>query len=116
MLVQGDLGMGQQAADEGGRVEPRALRPKQCVLLERDAGQCGRFFGGNGAVEVRMAAVLCKRGIAFAFGFAVVQVEDAAALPHVFLLQQALQQAAGVAVAREQQFGLCGVVRGDFGV
>ena len=54
--------------------------------------------------------------IAFAFGFVKIEVQHAVAAPGVGIGQQVLQQAAGVAVARQQQFGLLGVVRRDFGV
>ncbi|KJJ16092.1 hypothetical protein HMPREF3156_01573 [Neisseria sp. HMSC06F02] len=54
--------------------------------------------------------------IAFAFGFVEIEVQHAVAAPCVGIGQQVLQQAAGVAVACQQQFGLLGVVRRDFGV
>ncbi|EET42569.1 hypothetical protein NEISICOT_03678 [Neisseria sicca ATCC 29256] len=54
--------------------------------------------------------------IAFAFGFIKIEVQHAVAAPCVGIGQKVLQQAAGVAVAGQQQFGLLGVVRRDFGV
>ena len=54
--------------------------------------------------------------IAFAFGFVEIEVQHAVAAPCVGIGQQVLQQAAGVAVACQQQFGLLGVMRRDFGV
>ena len=56
-----------------------------------------------------------EAAVAFFFGGAVVEVEYAAGLPAA-VGQQAVEQAAAVAVAAEQQFGLFGIVGGNFGI
>lgn len=58
--------------------------------------------GGDGAVEVLIVLVLGELGVALGFAWVVVEVEYAACAPALLLGEQALQQAAGVAVAGEQ--------------
>ena len=72
--------------------------------------------GGNWAVEVLIVLVLGELGVALGFAWVVVEVQHAACAPALLLGEQTLQQAAGVAVACEQEFGLGGEVGGDFGV
>ena len=68
------------------------------------------------SVKVGVMLLQTQCLIAFAFGFVEIEVQHAVAAPCVGIGQQVLQQAAGVAVACQQQFGLLGVVRRDFGV
>lgn len=72
--------------------------------------------GGDGAVEVLIMLVLGELRVALGFALVVVQMQHAACAPALLHGEQALQQAAGVAVACEQELGLGGGVGGDFGV
>lgn len=58
--------------------------------------------GGDGAVEVLVVAVLGELGVTLGFAWVVVEMQHAACAPALLLGEQALQQAAGVAVACEQ--------------
>ena len=72
--------------------------------------------GRDGAVKVLIVRVLGELGVALGFAFVVVEMQHATCAPVLLLREQVLQQAAGVAVACEQQLGLGGGVGGDFGV
>ena len=102
VAVQGDVGLAQQGADKGRWIEPRAVLPIQPALGDRDACDLAGLAGGDGAVEMLIVRVLRELGVALGFAGVVVKMQHATGAPALLLWQQALQQAAGVAVACEQ--------------
>ena len=85
-------------------------------MADGGAGDLAGFSGGNGAVKMGVVVLAAERLVALGFGGVVIKMQHTIAAPAIGFGQEALQQAAAVAVAAQEQFGLLGGVGGNFGI
>ena len=103
-----------QGGDPRGRMHPCTLGPEQAALCQWNACQSGGFGSVDCVVE-RMA-LCCEQAVAMRLLWVMIQMQHATALPRRLLWQTVCQQPQAEPITGQQQMGLLGRVRRDFGV